>query len=864
MIPSTIRNVVVVLGLGSVLISSAWTLGAAEIVVQADTVVEVNGQSTIPDGLFGITDYGGGDHAAYPSLHAVFKNSGIRWVGMRGSAWPKEAPADFRYGWADTPAAGALLDKKMSYQHTTKAMRGWLDLGVEPMIYGSFRRIWPDSGDGKEKPKWPSVGLPITPLDLERAGLEQGEHIAWLRRVHPGLTWVHFENEPNVYWFKLNKGEMGYAKIFKEVAKAVHKRNPGIKIGGTVNCWPPSFPPNQKGIGAWGDWGGWTMPLIKTAGDELDFFDFHLYDSTCPLLGLEEVQTVVNAMWLEGGKRKPVIISEYGTYIPKDEDARSAELVWDRRVKPWQSQVMDFLDIQPDKVMSLQPHDLWSGAGGNFQFIKNSTDINDQYPLYKTYHVWSAFSGTRLLATSADPTVRVFASSKVSALTGQASLVLILVNTSNASTSVSLRLAGGARLDESIPSKESFVRLVGFSGSAEALKRESDAKEGIQDTAAGGAVGGGVGQTPPPADQPVKAPAPGSDAKAKVDYSRFENESVESKKPVFTVTLAPRETRSHTYALSQPLTPVKKRWTRDVFGDVVHKDFGKDGDSINVTFVMPPATAAGADQAEVRVGLGGFRPNDKVVMTVDGVEYPLLQDWFQSVRLKTVPPPGKLEVVFKLLKRGTPKSDDHYDVYPLLLRFMSATIAFQGGSEYNPDAPVVLDEKAPAISQWNLKNIKSILSRMENPWGRLGQSVPGSALDQFNLDKGIPDSVKLKCGQACESLTFRAPVNGTYRLAVSGKLTGRTNPSAGSALVTVYILGHVKEGMREIKSFPLNTTGGAGGHPQEFSWSGILPLQAGWRFAVGIQTRNGGPADAGTSEIELTEFNVELLRKDQP
>jgi hypothetical protein len=57
MILSKIRNVVVVLGLGSVLISSAWTLGAAEIVVQTDTVVEVNGQSTIPDGFFSITTY---------------------------------------------------------------------------------------------------------------------------------------------------------------------------------------------------------------------------------------------------------------------------------------------------------------------------------------------------------------------------------------------------------------------------------------------------------------------------------------------------------------------------------------------------------------------------------------------------------------------------------------------------------------------------------------------------------------------------------------------------------------------------------------------------------------------------------------
>ena len=228
-------------------------------------------------------------------------------------------------------------------------------------------------------------------------------------------------------------------------------------------------------------------------------------------------------------------------------------------------------------------------------------------------------------------------------------------------------------------------------------------------------------------------------------------------------------------------------------------------------------------------------------------------------------------MVFHLLERGTPKKEGkpyptgtYKSELPHKLRFASATIAFQGDSEYTPKAAVVLDEKAPAISVWNLKAIKSIMSQVENPWGRPGQLVPGSALDQFTLDKGIPDSAKLSAGQAAESLTFRAPINGTYRLAVSGKLTGRGVPSAGSARVTVYILGHVKEGMREIKVFPLNTPGGYGGHPQEFSWSGILPLKAGWRFAVGVQTKNGGPADAGVSSIELTDFNCELLQKDQP
>jgi len=70
--------------------------------------------------------------------------------------------------------------------------------------------------------------------------------------------------------------------------------------------------------------------------------------------------------------------------------------------------------------------------------------------------------------------------------------------------------------------------------------------------------------------------------------------------------------------------------------------------------------------------------------------------------------------------------------------------------------------------------------------------------------------------------------------------------------------------MREIKAFPLNTPQGYGGHPQEFSWQTVAPLQAGWKFAVGLQTVSPGPGNAGASELDLNVFKCDLIQVNRP
>jgi len=137
--------------IGVTLIGLAGYGHSAELVIYPDTVVEVNGQSKIPDGLFGITTYNGAEAACSVKQREALKHSGIRWAGMPAHAnWllPEEAPPGFAAGWADTAAAGALLDRLGKGYPIPKCVQGWRDMEIEPMLYllgmqGIFK--WPAS-----------------------------------------------------------------------------------------------------------------------------------------------------------------------------------------------------------------------------------------------------------------------------------------------------------------------------------------------------------------------------------------------------------------------------------------------------------------------------------------------------------------------------------------------------------------------------------------------------------------------------------------------------------------------------------------------------------------------------------------------
>ena len=819
-------------------------LTADDVIVHSDTIQEINGVSAIPDGLFGITAYDGAATSTDSPWLPILRRSGIRWAGLPGdSRWVFAKDAHPAAGWADSPEALNRLDHPLGGYAIPQCLRAWRDLGIEPMLY---LLGYPDSLNGGMA----TAGKPsITdfPKDPLAAGEMWAEYVALMRRADPQLTWLHLGNEPNASWFQQGHDGREWATIFRAVATAVRERNPGVKIGGPTLCWPLSWPPAQAGSASWYTWKQWAEPLIAQVGDQLDFVDFHLYDASASV-GVEEVQTIVNALWLSTGKRIPVMISEYGVYL-KPEDIASPARVWRRRVASWQEQVMAFLDLQPDLLLSLQPHDLFADAGGKFTFLKG-TDPADQHALARVYRVWAPFRGTRLATSAAQSAVRAFAAVARDDLTGSRRMSIVLVNTSSAAQEIGLRLDGPMAPAGLV--LERFARLVEPDAH---LSLERHLPEGFQDAAAGG-VNGGSALAPAASPTPPTAGPPSS------DRSRIESGEMVADRLPDQLELAGDEVRCLSFPIAASTPPPSRcRWERTLFGDVIHRDFTADQPAITVHVPLTPESLSGADGASLQVGLLGARDGDSVTIAIDGQTATVRPDWHSRIRLGRVPVPhdGMATAVITLVQRG------HPDDAPKLLRLGSLVLALTGESAQTTPPPADAPSgTAPSRFSWSIPGAIPP-SPQENPWSGAVQVLPGLAVTDGLIPIAPPlEHLTAACTAGVQSspaqaLLFRAPQSGWYRVHASGQLTRFSSPSAGHAALTIALLGFNADAMRPLATLPLNLPGGFGNYPQQSDWSQTLRLTAGWRIAFALQAVSPGPANAGSATWTWSRVQIDYI-----
>ena len=384
----------------SLIMSTGLVGQPLEVKVHVDTTYEINGLDQIQSAVFGVTAYEGTPRPALPEWREVIVESGVACLGFpqSGMSPPSKAPesvADI-LAWYDSDSArddithGILHGARYLYGQILPACR---ELGIEPMMY-----VW-----GSD---WAAPKFPETEEEFDRYGAGFAGIVGLYKRIDPGLRWVHVLNEPNSYFYKHGKGGSDYARMFKAAAAAIKEKCPDVMVGGPVLCWPPAWSPSQVGFPNWYQWDSYTMVLIKEAGDLLDFYDFHYYGLDADVAA-EEVATVVNAMYLERGRRVPVAITECGNYM-KIEEAANPTTHFMTRTLGMQRLLMLYLD-RPATVITVQQHDLSANAGGAFKFLKSS-DPGNQFPTYYMYQVWRHFRGTRLVADVEPGPVKIMAS----------------------------------------------------------------------------------------------------------------------------------------------------------------------------------------------------------------------------------------------------------------------------------------------------------------------------------------------------------------------------------------------------------------------------------------------------------------------
>jgi hypothetical protein len=582
---------------------------SAEVVVDVRNAYRINGHDQVQSNDFGVTAYQGATRPVTPTGGAIIRQAGLTVLGFPGDmGWcaPPKKPADGAAGiarwYASEEAKQMIRDRPLNgdryeYGRILPACR---QIGVEPMVYLLGGPDW-------------ILGPEGIPADENMFAALIVGYVGLLRQFDPHLRLFHLDNEPNAHWWKVNKSGQDYGRLFNVVARALHAKYPDLLIGGPVLLWPPAFPPSQPGQPNWYTWPQWTMPFLDTAWDQSDFFDFHHYDadsrenrSEYIESALEEVNLISSEM-ARRGKIKPVAITECGLGLTA-EDWQDPGRHWRRRTYHWAHFLISLLE-RPDKVMTVQMHDVSAVAGQWYKCLADDSDgfnmseaidpkkLQTQPPTYWLYWLLRHTRGTRLVASGSNCSDLTLLATRRQARDGDEAAV-VLINDRDVVRTINLNFLG---VSGAAPLR--WERLYLASGTNEVVHES----------------GNGILPRMPPRSLMVAWVA------------------------------VPTGT---------PLHPIQERL--ELLGDAVLQEFPEPGspgaDRPDASVIIPVDIAAaalpGATSVGVSVGTQGNAAQDKITMVFEGHSYPLKGGvYFQEVPLRSLPTAGRKVVRFDLAHR---------------------------------------------------------------------------------------------------------------------------------------------------------------------------------------------------------------------
>ncbi|MEO0795501.1 MAG: beta-agarase [Verrucomicrobiota bacterium] len=256
-------------------------------------------------------------------------------------------------------------------------------------------------------------------------------------------------NEPFVKAKKIGTTVEALSEQHNVVAKRVKELNPDVMVGGYAAAWIEVEDRNFD------HWDGWQKTFMDIAGENMDFFSYHIYDGV-NVQGSPRVRTGSNSeaimdlidsySHMKFGVAKPILITEYGK-IPEGnmgmmayDPARSAGMLYSIN-----GQHMTYMD-HPDRILKAIPFVLgkaeWTyvlkgeGKPGEANvFLLWRRDEDGEYvttDLTLFYEFWKGIEGEWRMSESSNPDVRVHL------LADDNQLVVALANLDHAPKTVNL------------------------------------------------------------------------------------------------------------------------------------------------------------------------------------------------------------------------------------------------------------------------------------------------------------------------------------------------------------------------------------------------------------------------------------------
>ena len=326
------------------------------VLVRVDTKTQVflGDSGNVSGALFGVTAFEGFPSvvadADYRGRLAALRPGVIRLPGS--VAW--HSPERYDPSWFDSEKASRQFEESLLFGARYPLGR------FLPLVRGMGAEAMCSLGS---PPAYLTQEGTRHPSDFDQWAAYCAGYVGLWKRFDPDLRLVQIWNEPNATWYedpRIRKNETTatdlHIQMALKVAGAVKERFPEVQLGGPVLCWPPSWPPNQKGHRPWYTWKSWTLPWLESTRDLIDFFDFHVYDISPDVFAVQ-VEMLTNQSQLTQDRRIPIWITE-SNYHLEEQERSDPRAIWEKRILPYERFLLRGVMAQSDKVAGNLYHDL--------------------------------------------------------------------------------------------------------------------------------------------------------------------------------------------------------------------------------------------------------------------------------------------------------------------------------------------------------------------------------------------------------------------------------------------------------------------------------------------------------------------------